>query len=375
MKRRFDSLYFLLLSLVLVACATPGGSTVTVQPEPTGTVAVMTEVSPTETAVPATRTPPPVETAVLAGETPSPTETAAPPTEPPVMTQLPVETRPIPTLDPNAWSAVNPLHILLGSTPAPEGWMVQPCEGEAALLCISNGQQTIGAAELLINPLDTNPEFQAFLEEQGITPETMPEPGEAYETAVRAALASQAEQYLDIIEADRQITYPDDPFNRLESEPVLLGELPGLAFGFTREDASGAIEERYLNIAAYDRGVLYWLAAPYDPANVTTFTSDEALLEFEPYLREIAAGLRLPPPVVESDVEAVNVTARGVQLMAVYGQGPFGAGTLVEASQDEPYIVTGVSPDGRWWQVVCPEVLSGVCWLPTDPQRVLPATS
>jgi hypothetical protein len=34
--------------------------------------------------------------------------------------------------------------------------------------------------------------------------------------------------------------------------------------------------------------------------------------------------------------------------------------------------VTGASPDGRWWQVVCPQVLSGVCWLPTDPQRVQP---
>jgi hypothetical protein len=288
------------------------------------------------------------------------------------MTEIPMGTHPIPTLDPNAWSAINPLHILLGPTPAPADWMVQPCEGEAALLCISDEQQAIGTAELLITPLDTNPEFQAFLEEQGITPNATPEAGEAYETAVRAALAAQAGHYLDIIEADREFTYPDDPFNRLEPEPALLGELPGLAFGFTREDASGVVSERYLNIATYDRGVLYWLAAPFDPGNVTTFDSDEALLEFEPYLREIAAGLRLPPPVVETDAEVVSVLESGVQLAAVYGQGFFGAGTLVEASQDEPYTVTGASPDGRWWQVVCPQVLSGVCWLPTDPQRVQP---
>jgi hypothetical protein len=288
------------------------------------------------------------------------------------VTEVPVQTRPIPTLDPNAWSAINPLHILLGPTPAPEGWTVQPCKGETALLCVADEQETIGAAELLINPLDTNPEFQAFLEEQGIMPDVTPEAGEAYETAVRAALTSQAERYLDIIEADREFTYPDDPFTRLGPKPVLLGGLPGLAFGFTREGASGAIEERYLNIAAYDRGVLYWFSAPFDPNNITTFISDEALLEFEPYFREIAAGVRLPPPVVETDVEAVNVMVSGVQLMAVYGQGPFGAGVLVEASQDEPYAVIGASPDGRWWQVLCPEVLSGVCWLPADLQRARP---
>jgi hypothetical protein len=210
------------------------------------------------------------------------------------------------------------------------------------------------------------------LAEQGITLDDAPEPGEAYDTAVRAALTAQAERYLDLIEADRAFTYPDDPFTRLDPEPVMLGSLPGLAFGFMREDAIG-VAERYLNIAAYNAGVLYWFAAPYDPANVTTFISDEALLQFERYFREIAAGLQLPPPVVETEVDAINVIADGVQLTAVYGQGPFGVGAPVDATQDAPYTVTGASPDGRWWQAVCPEVLSQTCWLPADPQRVEPA--
>jgi hypothetical protein len=240
---------------------------------------------------------------------------------------------------------------------------------------VSDGQESVGAAELLFTALDTHPDFQAILAENGLEPGTTPQPGEAYESAIRAALTALAEQYLAVIEADRQATYPNDTFVRLEPEPTQVGQLPGLTFGFRREDASGMVAERYLNYAAYDQGVLYWLGAQYDPANVTTFVSNEVLTEFEPYLREIVAGLNLPPPVMETEVAAVNVLTAGVPLTAVYGQGVFGVGVPVDASQDEPYPVTGASPDGRWWQVACPEVLAGVCWLPADPARVQPAAS
>lgn len=372
MKQLCPVILLIALTVFLAACT--GTADPSATPGPTNTaVSPIETLPPTETAVATdtvpTKTPPPLDTAA------APTGTPLPATETPTAeaTAPPVTTLPIPTLDPSgSWSVVNPFYYLLGPTPAPEGWTVEPCEGEAALLCIADEQGSIGAAELLINPLDTNPEFQAFLEEQGITLDSAPEPGEAYDTAVRAALTAQAEQYFDIFEADRAFTYPNDLFTRLSPEPVLLGTLPGLAFGFTREDASGAIAERYLNLAAYDQGVLYWLTAPYDPANITTFASDEALIEFEPYLREIAAGLQLPPPVAETDVEVVNVVVDGVTLTAVYGQGLFGVGINVAASQEAPYAVTGTSPDGRWWQVVCPEVLSQVCWLPADPQRVEP---
>ena len=332
---------FCLLIVLLAACSPPTSDTAT------GTAPA--------TAEPATAT-------VVPGVTDEPaTATAVPTTSP---------TQPIPTADPNMpWTAANIFNTILGPAPAPEGWQVQPCEGEAPWLCISDGQETVGLVELAVYPLDGHTEFQAILAELGLEPGIELQPDEA-----RAALSALAESYLDIIREDRQITYPDDPFIPIGPEPVQVGRLPGVAIGFIHENGDRQVVERYLNYTAFDGHTIYWITAPYDPANVTTFVSDEALTQLEPYLREIVAGLMLPPPVVESDVEAVNVVAGGVSLMAVYGQAPLGAGVLVEASQTEPYVVTGASPDGRWWRVECPEALTGVCWLPADPQRVRPAT-
>ena len=347
--------FFLLVPVVLLAaCSVTDNGTDSGDVTATAEPATMTIV-PDVTAEPATAT-------VVPGVTGEPATVTAVPTTAP--------TQPIPTADPNMpWTADNIFNTILGPTPAPEGWQVQPCEGEAPWLCISDGQDIVGYVELIVYPLDTHPDFQAILAELGLEPGTELQPDDA-----RAALAALAQDYLDIIREDRQITYPDDAFIPVEPEPVQVGQLPGLAFGFVRQNTAGEVQERYLNFNAFDGHVIYWLTAPYDPANVTTFVSDEALTQFEPNLREIIAGLLLPPPVVETDVEAVNVVASGVPLTTVYGLGQLGAGILVEASQAEPYVVTGASPDGRWWRVECAEALAGICWLPADGQRVRPVT-
>ena len=331
--------------LLLAACTSTGGEPPAVS---TPTVTIMTTEPATATGEPAI-----TATAELATATVPPPEVASPTSPPPT------------PYDGTFWTAGNVFSIILGPAPAPAGWQVQPCEGEAPWLCLLDGQDIVGYVELSVYPLDTHPDFQAILAELGLEAGLELPPDDT-----RAALAALAQDYLDIIREDRQITYPDDTFIRIEPEPVQVGQLPGLAFGFVRENAAGEVQERYLNFNAFDGRVIYWLTAPYDPANVTTFVSDEALTQFEPHLREIIAGLLLPPPVVETDVATVNVIAGGVPLTTLYGLGQLGAGILVEASQAGPYVVTGASPDGRWWRVECAEALAGVCWLPADPQRV-----
>jgi hypothetical protein len=37
-------------------------------------------------------------------------------------------------------------------------------------------------------------------------------------------------------------------------------------------------------------------------------------------------------------------------------------------------LVTGVSVDGRWWRVICPDDTVGNCWVPADPQSTQPTT-
>jgi hypothetical protein len=37
-------------------------------------------------------------------------------------------------------------------------------------------------------------------------------------------------------------------------------------------------------------------------------------------------------------------------------------------------LVTGASPDGAWWRLICPDDSVGDCWLLADPTMVLPTT-
>ena len=287
----------------------------------------------------------------------------------------PIIDEPIPTpyVD-TFWTAENIFATILTETTLPDGWQVEPCEGVSAFLCVRKDEEIVGAVELGVYPLESNPNFQAMLAAQQISPESADQV-DVHDPAVHSALLALAEDHLKSIAADRQITTPDDPFIRIEPKPIQLGALPGLALGFVHESPAGEVIERYLSHVAFDGRVLYWVTAAYDPANFSTFVSDEMLTEFAATLPEILSNLHLPPPVMETDVHAVNVVGNDVFFTAVYGEGLYGIGVLESISQDDPIPVTGVSPDGRWWRVECTTSLSGICWLPADPQRVRPITA
>lgn len=177
---------------------------------------------------------------------------------------------------------------------APEGWQVAPCEGEAAVFCISNGQENVGFAELLIFPLSTHDAQHPAR----LVAETLPADPAAYtadqQTAVQQALTALAEEHLAVIADDRAITYPDDTLSPLPIEPAKMGGLPAVTFGFVHTNDAAEVLERYVQIAAFDRQHMYWLVINYDPANVSTFVSDTAVTEFILSFRQTAENLPLP---------------------------------------------------------------------------------
>ncbi len=177
--------------------------------------------------------------------------------------------------------------------PAPEGWTIQPCEGMAPVLCIQT-EEGMGASELSAFPLRTLPDFQRALADQGLAFGTIDVESQAYQAGAQLALEEMVENYLEIFAEDRQITYPHLRFVPLEVEPIQFGELPGLHYGFLLQDEGGTVAERVLAYSAFDDNYYYVITAVYDPAAYWSLPSDEALLSFEPYLRQIVSQFELP---------------------------------------------------------------------------------
>jgi hypothetical protein len=176
------------------------------------------------------------------------------------------------------------------------GWLVAPCEGEAAVLCISNDQGPVGYAELLIYPLSGYAADHPLRLAAADLPEEAAEYTADHFILARQALVALAEDHLEITAADRAITFPDDTFTSLGQQPTQMGALPALAFGFVHTNEQGAVQERYFNVAAFDQQFLYWFGINYDLASFSGFVSDAALSQFEPFFHQIAAGLPIHQP-------------------------------------------------------------------------------
>jgi hypothetical protein len=194
--------------------------------------------------------------------------------------------QPIPETDPYtlAWQIVDQTIL-----PDSDIWQIRPCEGKAAVFCIAEGQENVGFAELLLFPL------AGYTADHPIHLAAANLPAADYsaedEAASLEALTFLAEEYLESISTDRGITTPADSFVPLEMEAVAMGGLPALAFGFVRSNEAGELQERYLNVAAFDQQFIYWFAVNYDPPNVSTFVSDTAVTQFAPTFYDIAARL------------------------------------------------------------------------------------
>jgi hypothetical protein len=64
--------------------------------------------------------------------------------------------------------------------------------------------------------------------------------------------------------------------------------------------------------------------------------------------------------VVQTDVQYV----RPVEDVPIYSQPDIYAGVIGTVSGGQTALVTGASPDGQWWRVVCPDDSIGSCWVP-----------
>jgi hypothetical protein len=239
------------------------------------------------------------------------------------------------------------------------------------VLCVLDGSEIVGQVELFMSHLETLPEFQQTLKNEGLAPGSIDYRDTAQAPALKAALTQFVEDYHKTFEEDRRLTYGDTAtYARLETEDAGIGDIPGLRYGFLVNDKAGKVLERWISFAAFDGDMLYILTPHYDPRSHMSFRSDEDLQSFEPYMRRIAAGLKLPLPVLETDVKQV-VALAGVPLFRFYGNG---SNPVAEVPAGATLEVTGRSPDERAWRVTCPGDLSGVCWVSTHPKLTQPVT-
>ncbi len=258
----------ILLSLLIAAC----GAQPNLEPAPTDIAAASSAINVSaETTVP---------TAAAVSQ-PSSEPTATPGT--------------LPAPEANPYAAARQI-LELAAITAPIEWQVTPCEGEVAVLCIGDGQENIGYAELLLSPVS------GYAEDHPLRLAAAELPAEAaaytadHNVLARQALASLAEEHLEVIAADRAITYPDDKFTPQGQEQAQMGALAALAFGFMRTNEGGTTQERYLNVAAFDKRFVYWLGINFDPSNVSSFVSDTAVIQYTPVFYEIAASLPIHTP-------------------------------------------------------------------------------
>jgi len=189
----------------------------------------------------------------------------------------------------------NPFETLLGPIRTPDGWSVRPCSGEAPLLCVYQGSTLLGSVELVTFPLARHLDFQKMLSDARIPLGSVDYTDPENAPRARTALAAHAAAYLDELAQERSVAYPKGrTFAPVAPESIHIGGLPGVAYGFAGVDQDGRIVERWLTYAAFDNDTLYLFGTFHASGMPESFPSDKDLLRFEPYLRQILAGLRLP---------------------------------------------------------------------------------
>jgi hypothetical protein len=178
--------------------------------------------------------------------------------------------------------------------PAPEGWTIQPCEGTAPVLCIETDAGEMGAFSLDAYALRTYPDLYPILAKHGMPFGSINVESQIYQEEARLVLEEMVTGFLASVTEDRNVGHPGWIFTPLASEPIQVGALPALSYGFVMADKDNIVRERVLAHVVFDESHIYFVVAAYDPAAHWTLPSDEALLTLAPYLRQIVAELPLP---------------------------------------------------------------------------------
>ena len=364
------TIFTAMLALLLVACGAPATE------QPTGTPTPATAATPTTVA--SSPTTEPIETAQPTATTgvAAPTATASEPSESetPAATST-ATTNPGDPGEPGMSIDVSPTNVfgyILGPTAAPEGWRVEACQGNGPLLCVFEGTEHVGTLELNMSHWETLPDFQAILKNQSLEPGAISYRDEEQAAKLLAALRVYVEEYHKTFEEDREIRYRGEAtYKRMDMQETRIADIPGVRYGFTVEDKAGKVLERWISYAAFDGNFFYILVPNYDEGSFFSFRTDEHLQKFDPHMPKLLEGLKLPLPVLETDVKQVRTLFK-LPLFRHYG---VGSNPIVEVPFGETLDVTGQSADKGAWRVTCPDDLSagGECWISAHPKLTQPA--
>ena len=84
-------------------------------------------------------------------------------------------------------------------------------------------------------------------------------------------------------------------FSAYPPQPVPIGKLQGIRYGFAGLKEQGGVKEQHIGHVAFDGSKLYVITTAFDPGTQTgKFEQLENLAIFQPYLYAIASDLRLP---------------------------------------------------------------------------------
>ncbi|HEY9762969.1 MAG TPA: hypothetical protein V6D07_10610 [Trichocoleus sp.] len=200
------------------------------------------------------------------------------------------QTQPQPTLPPETGSVSTPeattanssapvdWSTILGPTAVPAGWRVSPCENPS-LLCVYTNSEIVGTVELFHHPV-AGSNFAPMLAEAK---------GQRIE-----ALNRWVDEHYATIERDRNLGAPEMDFVADPPAEVAVGSLPGLRYRFSTMLANGSVGDRTVGYVTTDGTRLYVIAmTAMDGDDSGAFSSTEVARQFEPYLADIVAGLKL----------------------------------------------------------------------------------
>ncbi len=249
-------------------------------------------------------------------------------------------------------------HSLLAPTDLGNGWRGEACPSAQPAFCLfpDDGDWSVASLSLEVQALTNNQIMRGLLEAADMALGHEPQPDEAeYGQTVQAVLAELADltQAAAVAQSEAYSVIP------LPRQPVPVGSLTGLAFGYQLVDEADESLEYVRYYATFDGNALYYFLLSSD----LTVAWDEV----ETAAVALLSQLQFPPPVLATDVERVRVEMR-VSLSALQGQG-----FIQHLYGGELLAVLGVSEDGNWWSVDCPEPsVATTCWLPNDTGRVRP---
>lgn len=210
-----------------------------------------------------------------AGTTAPPSETTAPPgtTEPTTAEPDPIPGSNTPVL---YWGDPTRTTELDG------GWSVSACPGEAPLLCVQSNGSNVGHLEAMAYPIESFPHLDP-----------------AADTDTN--LMRLAQRFFEDLAGDRRSGCGSDyRFDPMGPDPIVLGNTPGIVFGFIGTMADDSPSEYNLQYATIvNQTIISIVVAAYDDGgcpgrdDLSGFRSAE-LMEFRPYLEPALHESPLP---------------------------------------------------------------------------------